>query len=157
MPNSILDQVVALFLNRLRNIKKSNGFQTDAGANVFDEKTNFDWRDESAFPAISLFALDEEVRAHKPNRVQNELSLWIEGHVYTEQSNPGRDKRILLADIKQAMGTELPDEPQGLITDLRRQQLESEPQFESGNVISFRLSYSVVYVEGFGNPYQAAD
>lgn len=153
MPDSIPKQILSALTTRLGTILIDDGFNTDAGLNVYRGKKSFDWENQDLFPAISVFDPLEEVEAGHEERNDNTLTVHIEGHVWADPDNPADGAHDLLADIKKAVLLFDDQTLGGLAAGMEYAGAEIEFPDDAGSVISLRLTVKIAYPELYGDPY----
>lgn len=130
-----------------------DGFNTDAGVNVYRGKKSFNWVNQDLFPAISVFDPVEEVEAGHEERNDNMLTVFIEGHVWADPDDPADGAHDLLADIKKAVLL-YDDQTLGhLAAGMEYGGREIEFPDDAGSTITVRVTLKIAYPELYGDPY----
>jgi hypothetical protein len=145
-----VDQILAAFEQRFKHITQANGFHTNAGLNIFDSRTYFDWQNKNEFPCISIFWPEERAEAsNEVNKVLQVMSVLVEAHAITNTLNPGQIMRELITDIKQAAIDQHDLTLKGLVKSIKPVELITQAQTDSNHIVSVRLSYEIRYIESF--------
>jgi hypothetical protein len=139
---------------RLRKIRQSDEFQTDAGRQVFRARRSLD---QLELPAIVIWSQAKDYRNDaNASKTSTDLRVDIEGLVPSDQENTGEAMELIEADIKRAIFSEpharLSDEA-GDIGGMQMESSVSTARLDGGQSEIVRLSIAVTYVEGIGNPY----
>jgi hypothetical protein len=141
---------------RLRKIRKPGGFATDAGRNVVREGES---ASSTELPWISVFEVDEQPDDGAGNRGTWTMGLSVEIQAAFSPKCAG-DRQFLKADIKRAVfsqfGGALADDL-GQIGTLTYRGATSFRKQDGGEAELLRVSITVTYPEGNGNPYGPQD
>lgn len=142
---------------RLRKIRKPGGFATDAGRNVVREGESIE---SDALPWISVFEVGEQPADGAGNQGTWTMALSVEIQAALVPDCPGTDRQLLKADIKRAVfaqfGGALSDDLGGIGTMTYRGATNVNRQ-DGGDAELLRVSITVTYAEGNGNPYGSQD
>jgi hypothetical protein len=142
---------------RLRKIRKQGGFHTDAGRNVVREVESASSDD---LPWISVFEVGEQPANGAGNLAAWAMALSIEIQAGLSPDCAGTDRQLLKADIKRAVfrqfGGALADDL-GQIGALSYRGATSVNKQDGGDAELLRISITVTYAEGNGNPYGSED
>jgi hypothetical protein len=155
---SISERVIEVILERLRRIRRANGYRTDAGLHVFDSRATVDVRE---LPAILFFELSEtptdETAGGASASMFMTLSLQIAARVVADSDETGKSLRELKADIKRAALNcyrivDCESERKG-IADIVYKGAQAEPRPDGATTEGVILNFDVKYHEGYGDPY----
>ena len=149
MPDSIRQQIINKIDERLKTIQIINGYETDAGKNVFHYKENpfeqanlpcIEYRDISDSPEYLSFGLFLHV-------------IMLEIRAYANGVNVDKTIRKIRADIEKAIGTDLTWD--GLAEDTRQinisQDIDLEHKEKKNAGILFPIA--IEYVSEGWSPY----
>ena len=138
---------------RLRKIRKPGGFNTDAGRNVTREGESIT---SAELPWISVFEVGEQPADGAGNQGTWTMGLSVEIQAALSPDCSGTDRQLLKADIKRAVfaqfGGALGDDLGG-IGMLTYRGATSVNKQDGGDAELLRVSITVTYAEGNGNPY----
>ena len=140
MPVSKRQQIVDAIDARLKTITTANGYNTDAGNNVFEWRS-YPLDENSELPAL-VYRDTEEIESLAVGGYQlHTLTIEIEGYVVG--ANAARDLRALIADVIKAIGTDLTWG--GLAEDTRPVEesieIDQEERKIAGAVIRIEIDY----------------
>jgi hypothetical protein len=152
--STIRQRLVAAVKVRLQGIRTANGFQTEAGANVFV------WRvlplETAELPA--LIVRDREQRTEQAGRVAHDHSLTveIEGHI-SALAPSAEDARALLGDLLVAIGSDPTWHEGGVRLALDTEPLTDEltASHEDRALAGVKLRVTIRYRTPPWNPYSA--
>lgn len=94
---SVAHQIIDAIIARLQTIRVADGFNTDAGRQVYWARRHVDAN------SIVVWRVDETPDDSTQSRMAQLLTLTVEGHVEAEQAETGQQLEYLLADIKKAV------------------------------------------------------
>lgn len=145
------DAIAGLLVQRMKQIRVVNGFNTDAGMTVYRGRIALD---ESKFPCVTLFEDEEFVLEQKNHDISCVVSapFVTEGHCLCDPDNPNVAGHALVADIQKALFKD----------DVRLGELLIQPLMYAGRVINGRpdgqnfvtvqVKFSARFVFQPGNP-----
>lgn len=143
--------ILADAVNRLAEIAISNGFQTDAGANVFiGDKVDLGQDDPDE--AIAIVLLEDEVRVDSKKTFIT-LLIELQAIVKVTQQNASLRSETILGDLKKAIETDAVNGRRELGTfPLRRGITRILPREPGSTTAGAGVTYFVDYSEAWGNP-----
>ncbi|TXH56551.1 MAG: hypothetical protein E6Q97_06135 [Desulfurellales bacterium] len=147
---------------RLRGVRKADGYETDAGRNVFRSLRSVEVDDSGA---LVLWDGGESATGEAGHPSKVALTVNIEGHVLADKCETGTALEEIKADIKRAVLSESngalaepgPQAREYLIGTIRYTGAQPSPREEGSTSESIVLTFEVGYVEGVGNPYSSQD
>lgn len=151
--DSIPKKILSALETRLETILTDDGFNTDAGLNVYRGRRSFDWADATLFPAVSVFDPVEEADPSHEERIDNILTVFIEGHCWADPDDPADGAHDLLADIKKAVLVYDNQTLGGLAASMEYGGREIEFPDDAGSVVTVRVTVKIAYPELYGDPY----
>jgi hypothetical protein len=138
---------------RLKKIRRPGGFATDAGRNVVREGESVS---SDELPWVSVFEVGEQPLDGAGNREAWVMQLSVEIQAALNPDCAGTDRQLLKSDIKRAVftsfGGALADDL-GQIGALTYRGATSVNKQDGGDAELLRVSITVTYTEGNGNPY----
>lgn len=156
MANTIREQIITAYQNRLKTIKLANGYTSNCGLNVF---RGFKKIEEDFLPAISISAGIETVEnLYNKNSIIMKIRVEaLEVFDATGAESPliaSQNSEALLGDIIQCM-TRQDVTASSLIDDIQyvsggQAEVPESEHYISGAFAEFDVKYSTVT----GNPYQ---
>jgi hypothetical protein len=142
---------------RLQKIRRPGGFNSDAGRNVVREGESTGSDD---LPWISVFEVGEQPSDGAGNQGSWTMALSVEIQAALSPDCAGTDRQLLKADIKRAVfaqfGGALSDDLGG-IGSLTYRGATNVNRQDGGDAELLRVSITVTYAEGNGNPYGSQD
>lgn len=135
----------------LKTILTANGYRTEAGDNVFIDRSNFD--DVETTPFINLDESTDDIIEQSGTRQGQKfklsLPIAVEGTNTCSPLEPSSKGHELIGDIKQCLFDRV------WSTDIIeiRYQNSTIAQHESGSgIVSVSINAEVIYAETIGNP-----
>jgi len=153
---SLSERVIDDVLGRLCDIKKANGYRTDAGLYVFDSQHTIS---ADTTPAVQAFEGSENAADANGSSLSMAVSLQIVcvGHAKANTQQTGKALRALKADIKKAVlrdrgavGKREDGKPIGALTYVGSETQPRQPGDETESVV---VTFSITFKEGYGDPY----
>lgn len=142
---------------RLKRIRRASGFATDAGLSVERETES---ASSDAAPLLIVLDAGETPESGEGNRAAMNMRLAVDVQAVLQPNCPGTDVQLLKADIKRALfeafGGKLSDDL-GAIGALSYRGAEVFNRQDGGEAALLRVSVTVSYAEGWGNPYGSQD
>lgn len=150
MADSVIKQILDAIVTRAQTITTANGYNTDAGNQVYLGRRNF--TNIEAFPIISISRGPEELLELVGERMKLAMPVTLEGLIEGDQDNPLTAAEELIADIKMAVCT-TSDRLGGLA--IRYEFVTSTPTVrdDGANFVGATVETLCTYVEYVGNPY----
>lgn len=153
----ISERALRAIVCRLKRIRRAGGFATDAGTTVVREGESVT---SDSLPWLSVFDGGETPDAGEGNRAAMNMRLAVEVQAAFTPECDGTDLQLLKADVKRALfeafGGKLNDDL-GVIGALSYRGASSLNRQDGGDVALLRISLTVSYAEGWGNPYGSQD
>lgn len=153
MPDSIPKKILLALTQRLEKILIADGYNTDAGLNVYRGRTSFDVNDPSLLPALSVFDESEEAGPPHDERNDETLTVAIVGHALVDPYFPADGAHDLIADIKQAALVYTDKTLGHLATIMEYAGRETKFPDDAGNVVTVTVVLKIQYPEKYGDPY----
>jgi len=141
-------------LARITAITTASGYQTNMGnfASIAERQYNFD--EVTRNGAVNVF---DTIDSNEDDETVGDeyiirLDLNVEGHIRIEDNNPVILAHSLLSDIKKAMLLTNDRTMDGLVLDVRYSDREINYPESSGDIVSVRVGFYVLYTEDYGSP-----
>lgn len=159
---SLSERALCEIERRLRRVRTVDGFETDAGRNVFRARRSIT---VDEFGALVLWDGGESAAGESGQPIKIVLSVTVKAHALATQCETGFVLEKMKADVKRAVLSEGngalaepgPPSPERKIGWIRYTGAQPSPREEGSTSESVELTFEVGYVEGFGNPYSSQD
>lgn len=138
---------------RLRGVREADGYETDAGRNVFRSLRSVTVDDSGT---LVLWDGGESTSSTPGGPVDVVLSVSVEGHVLADKCETGEALEAIKADVKRAvlaLSSGGLSDAEGAIGNIRYTGAQPSPREEGSSSESLVLTFEVTYREGCGNPY----
>ena len=147
MADTLAQRIVAAVVARLQAITVNGGYQTGAGARVYQNRASLD-AETGTFPALLVYDQGEEIEPVTPQRHRCRLTLAVRG--FQRDTNT----RALVGDVKKAVlladGT-----LGGLAHHLYYEGFERDEVEDGSRLESVTITFVAEYDETYGDPYTA--
>jgi hypothetical protein len=150
MEQSVAERIFCVIEKRLRRINKTDGYNTDAGLNVFRARRSIDIAE---LPAISIWDGGETpTDPFASANCDQDLVINIEAHALVNQDETGLVMEQIKADIKHAL---FGDNPNGSIEELNKLKIAAfgyrgcvpSPREDGANSESITMHFLARYKE----------
>lgn len=142
-------QIVMEIGHRLAAIDGTGAYHTDAGQRLYRGRMLFDPQHDS-FPLLTVQGLEaKETTNDGGYRYTEEQTVVVDGHTRIDPDHPQDALHDLLADIKRGMN---PSTPLPGALRVRYQGWEIFDAEIDSYIGSVRVTYTVAYVEAYGQP-----
>jgi hypothetical protein len=147
MSTTIRQSIITNLKTRMQTIRTANGYNTEAGMNVFE------WleysTDATVRPAIIIRDPEDNVDqygAHEKGR-----KLYVEIVVQTDGTDAVSDARSIIGDVEKAIGTD--ETFSGLCYMTEDAGNEMESKHEEDILATAKIKYNLYYKTGLWDPY----
>lgn len=155
---SLSERVIEAILCRLREVRKANGYRTDAGLRVFDSVRSVAPND---LPCFVVWEGNESAQGDTGSgssaSMTLDLTVTIEAHTKCDQDDTGKTLRAMKADAKKALLT-----PMGALRSsgvkvaaVAYSGAQPSPREDGDMAETVQITIVVTYPEGYGDPYAA--
>lgn len=155
--DSINEAVIAAFIDRLKGIRNSDGYATNAGLNVYDSMQTFE-PEMYEGGALSVWDDGEAPVAGTADGSQASmmvgLTVSVDALAAADRADTGLTLRALKRDVKRRLLQ--PDwlglATQGRVGVFAYRSANPLPRRDGSDVEGVRMQFVVTYKEGFGDP-----
>jgi hypothetical protein len=147
MSNTIRQNIITALKTRMQTIRIGNGYNTDAGMNVFD------WleysTDATVRPAIIIRDTDDSVEEYGAHVKDRKLSVEI--LIQTDGSDAVKDARSIIGDVEKVLGTD--ETLGGYCYAAEDAGNEMESKHEEDILVTAKIKLMLHYRTGLWDPY----
>jgi len=158
MPLPISERSINKIISALSQITIANGYQTNAGENVFRSIRTID---QECLPAINVWEDGEEAEKADGSNTSMviTLTLSIDGHVKINQSDTGKVIGLLKSDIKKAILKNVVDNERSLMDEEGKigiviySRTDSSARQDGAATEAVSVKFNIRFTEKYGDPY----
>jgi hypothetical protein len=152
MATSIAQQILDTLMARAQTIRIASGYQTDAGARVYQMRPGLVAAD---LPCVNFWPAPQQAVAISgaSERVRWERPISIEAIVSATPDSCGQLGEALAADLQQALLDADDLRVNGQAITLQPTEVQVVLREDGGQTVGAILSITVNFVTGYGDPY----